>query len=106
MAGIPMGIPNSKRLLRAVFDRRGVRVQRATSDELPLVDGRCSPHGWCLVETGKDCRPASWVGVHATRPCEELNMTVTQRELYRVRFMKRGEIPQRLTAGVSMNEAR
>ena len=97
------GIPNSERLLRAVLDRRGVRVLRASAEELPLVDGRCSPQGWCLVESGKDCRPQAWA-LNA-QPCEQLNMTATQRELYSTRFKARKDIPAHLTAGVSMNEA-
>ncbi|KAL3931628.1 MAG: hypothetical protein SGPRY_001044 [Prymnesium sp.] len=46
------------------------KVSRVSAEELPLVDGRCTAHGWCLVEEGKDCRPAqrSW----AARPCEEV----------------------------------
>uniref|UniRef100_A0A7S2I821 Uncharacterized protein n=1 Tax=Haptolina brevifila TaxID=156173 RepID=A0A7S2I821_9EUKA len=97
------GIPNSERLLRAVLDRRGVQVQRVTPEQLPLVDGRCSPQGWCLVEEGKDCRPKTWA--LPSRPCEELNMSATQRELYKQRFKPRKDIAGHMVTGVAMNEA-
>jgi hypothetical protein len=97
------GITNSERLLRAVLDRRGVRVQRVSAEDLPLVDGRCTPQGWCLVEEGKDCRPATWPW--PTRPCEEHNMTATQKELYLQRFRPRSAIAPHMVAGVSMNNA-
>ena len=66
-------MPNSERLLRAVLDRNRVQVRRVSADEIPLVDGRCSAQGWCLVEEGKDCRPATWPW--PTRPCEVLHPT-------------------------------
>jgi hypothetical protein len=66
-------VPNSERLLRAVLDRNRVQVRRVSADEIPLVDGRCSAQGWCLVEEGKDCRPATWPW--PTRPCEVLHPT-------------------------------
>ena len=97
------GITNSERLLRAVLDRRGVRVQRVSAEDLPLVDGRCTPQGWCLVEEGKDCRPATWPW--PARPCEEHNMTATQKELYLQRFRPRSAIAPHMVAGVSMNNA-
>ena len=99
------GIPNSERLLRAVLDRNGVQVNRVTPEELPLVDGRCSPFGWCLVEEGKDCRPKSWS--YPTRPCEALNATPTQRALYSKRFSPRAAIASDMksTVGDAMNEA-
>ena len=103
--GIGRGIPNSERLLRAVFDRNGVRVLRVTADELPLVDGRCSPYGWCLVEEGKDCRPSQWS--LPARPCETLNMSASQRHLYEhERFKPRGQIAKHLVRGIAMNEQR
>jgi hypothetical protein len=100
---IGRGIPNSERLIRAVYDRRRVRVLRVSADELPLVDGRCSPQGWCLVEEGKDCRPVSWSW--PTKPCEQHNMTSLQRELYSQRFKARKDIAKHMVAGVAMNEA-
>ena len=92
-------------ILRAVLDRNGVQVNRVTPEELPLVDGRCSPFGWCLVEEGKDCRPKSWS--YPTRPCEALNATPTQRALYSKRFSPRAAIASDMksTVGDAMNEA-
>ena len=103
--GIGKGIPNSERLLRAVLDRNGVKVERVLPAELPLVDARCSPYGWCLVEEGKDCRPATWS--YATKPCELLNATGEQRALYANRFKPRAAIAHdmRKTVGEAMNEA-
>ena len=103
---IGRGISNSERLLKAVLDRRGVRVQRESVEQLPLVDGRCTPHGWCLVEEGKDCRPARWPW--PSMPCEQhflANSTSSQKELYADRFKKRRDIASHLVAGVAMNEA-
>ena len=102
---IGRGIPNSERLLRAVLDRNGVLVSRVEPEDLPLVDGRCSPFGWCLVEQGKDCRPQRWS--YPCKPCEELNATATQRALYDKRFKPRAAIAadMRSTVGVGMNEA-
>ena len=77
--------------------------QRVSADALPLVDGRCSPHGWCLVETGKDCRPERWSW--PVRPCEEHNMTSEQRELYAQRFKARKTIAGHRTRGIAMNDA-
>ena len=48
-------------------------MRRVSADEIPLVDGRCSAQGWCLVEEGKDCRPATWPW--PTRPCEVRSTT-------------------------------
>ena len=100
---IGRGITNSERLLRAVLDRRGVRVQRVSASELPLVDGRCTSMGWCLVEEGKDCRPPKWTW--PGRPCEEHNMTTAQKQLYEQRFKPRAAIASHLVTGVSMNDA-
>ena len=61
--------------------------------------------GWCLVEEGKDCRPAAWPW--PTRPCEVLNATANQQGcLYANRFKPRVEV-QRLCSvqGLSMNDA-
>ena len=112
---IGKGIPNSERLLRAVLDRNGVKVERVTAADLPLVDGRCSPFGWCLVEEGKDCRPTKWTWAdpaskpsnQPTRPCEELNATASQRALYANRFKPRAAIAKDMSAsvGLGMNEA-
>ena len=74
-----------------------------TADALPLVDGRCSPRGWCLVESGKDCRPAAWT--LPSRPCEEHNATAAQRELYAQRFKPRSEIDKSMAKSIAMNEA-
>lgn len=74
-------------------------------EKLPLVDGRCSPFGWCLVEEGKDCRPATWPW--QTKPCETLNASSVQRDcLYANRFKPRAEV-ERLcpTTGLNMNDA-
>ena len=101
--GIGRGIPNSERLLRAVLDRNGVKVERVEPQRLPLVDARCSPYGWCLVEEGKDCRPPSWA--HPARPCEAHNMTAAQRALYAERFKPRAKIGGQLVKGIAMNEA-
>ena len=103
--GIGRGIPNSERLLRAVFERNGVRVERVEAAQLPLVDARCSPFGWCLVEEGKDCRPTSWTW--NTKPCEQLNVSDSTRQLYANRFKPRAEIREhmRSTVGEAMNEA-
>jgi hypothetical protein len=102
---IGRGIPNSERLLRAVLDRNGVKVDRVDPEALPLVDGRCSPFGWCLVEEGKDCHPRSWTW--PSRPCEQLNATATQRDLYAQRFKPRAAIEgyMKRTVGVGMNGA-
>ena len=97
------GIPNSERLLRKVLDRHRVRVDRVAAGALPLVDGRCSADGWCLVEEGKDCRPTSWA--HPAKPCEAHNMTASQKALYESRFKPRAKISGRLVAGIAMNEA-
>ena len=108
-------------------------VSRVPAEEMPLVDGRCSPYGWwqgrtsctphtvhlprgalltlctvcgagwCLVETGKDCHPAAWTW--PARPCEELNATSAQRELYAQRFKPRASIDRSMVRGVAMNEA-
>ena len=104
-AGIGKGIPNSERLLRAVLDRNGVKVERVEPAELPLVDARCSPFGWCLVEEGKDCRPLTWSW--PTKPCELLNASASQRALYANRFKPRAAIAKdmRATVGEAMNEA-
>ena len=99
---IGRGISNSERLLKAVLDRRGVRVQRVSPEAIPLVDGRCVSQGWCLVENGKDCRPAT-VPLR-TKPCETYNMTATQQELYKQRFLPRKKIAPHLAAGVPMND--
>ena len=82
------------------------QVERVEPAELPLVDARCSPFGWCLVEEGKDCRPKTWAW--PTKPCEELNATGEQRALYAQRFKPRAQIAQdmRRTVGEAMNEAR
>lgn len=87
---IGKGIPNSERLLKAVLERNGVAVARVPPEALPLVDGRCSPYGWCLVETSKDCRPVTWP--YAAKPCETRNATQTQRALYANRFKPRATI--------------
>lgn len=103
---IGKGIPNSERLLRAVLDRNRVQVKRVSAEQIPLVDGRCSAQGWCLVEEGKDCRPATWPW--PTKPCEVLNASQEQRGcLYKNRFLARAEV-QRLCSvkGLSMNDAR
>ena len=97
------GIPNSERLLRKVLDRHRVKVDRVQPGVLPLVDGRCSAEGWCLVEEGKDCRPPSWA--HPARPCEAHNMTAAQRALYAERFKPRAKIGGQLVKGIAMNEA-
>ena len=99
------GIPNSERLLRKVLDRHRVKVDRVQPGVLPLVDGRCSADGWCLVEEGKDCRPKSWAW--PTKPCEELNATASQRALYANRFKPRAAIAKDMSAsvGLGMNEA-
>lgn len=100
------GIPNSERLLRSVFERNGVQVSRITPEELPLVDARCSPFGWCLVEENKDCRPARWSW--PAKVCEHLNATDKQRALYAQRFQPRARIAKEakeMVDGVSMNEA-
>ena len=97
------GIPNSERLLRKVLDRHRVKVDRVQPAVLPLVDGRCSAEGWCLVEEGKDCRPPSWA--HPARPCEAHNMTAAQRALYAERFKPRAKIGGQLVKGIAMNEA-
>ena len=90
---------------RAVLDRNGVQVDRVEAADLPLVDARCSPFGWCLVEEGKDCRPTTWSW--PTKPCEQLNATGEQRALYLNRFKPRSAIAgdMRKTVGVAMNEA-
>ena len=70
-----------------------------------LSTQHATPHGWCLVETGKDCRPASWPW--PSKPCEELNATASQRALYAQRFKPRAAIARdmRRTVGEGMNEA-
>lgn len=83
-------IPNSERLLRAVLDSHEVSVTRVTAAQLPLVDGRCSAEGWCLVEEGKDCRPSTWTW--PTKLCEQLNTTAEQRQLYASRFESRAVV--------------
>lgn len=88
-----------------MLDRNRVQVRRVSADEIPLVDGRCSAQGWCLVEEGKDCRPAAWPW--PTRPCEVLNASANQQGcLYANRFKPRVEV-QRLCSvqGLSMNDA-
>jgi hypothetical protein len=83
--------------------QRGVRVSRVPPEDLPLVDGRCSAHGWCLVEEGKDCKPSTWAW--PATPCEQLNMSAAQRDLYAQRFKPRHEIAAHIVKGVSMNDA-
>lgn len=83
-------IPNSERLLKAVLDVHDVTVTRVTAEQLPLVDGRCSAEGWCLVEEGKDCRPSTWTW--PAKPCEKLNTTAEQRQLYASRFESRAVV--------------
>ena len=98
------GITNSERLLHRVLSFNGVKVQKVDAVALPLVDGRCSPSGWCLVEVGKDCRPAHWVW--PAQPCLEMNATAAQREVYEKRFEQRSKIEYLMkgTVGVEMNE--
>ena len=90
-------------MLRAVLDRNGLRVERVTAEQ--LAEGHCSGFGWCLVEEGKDCRPAKWSW--PSLPCEQLNATAQQRELYAQRFKPRAAIAKDMsrTVGVGMNEA-
>jgi len=100
------GVPNSERLLKKVLDNNLVKVQRVTAEQLPLVDGRCTARGWCLVEEGKDCRPATWSW--AARPCEEIEMTPGQKCLFEHRFLARRIVAQKCggaTNGIAMNEA-
>ena len=101
---IGKGIPNSERLLYRVLDRNGVKVQKVDAHALPLVDGRCSGSGWCLVEVGKDCRPPQWSW--PSKPCLELNTTAAQKEIYDRRFEQRAKIEHLMksTVGVEMNE--
>ena len=90
-----------------MLDRNRVKVARVPAKQLPLVDGRCSAQGWCLVEENKDCRPPPPWGSDV-RPCEDLNATAQQRQLYRDRFDPRAVIASRArgTLGkIKLNEA-
>ena len=78
-------------------------MKRVSAEQIPLVDGRCSAQGWCLVEEGKDCRPEKWT--LAVRPCEELNATAEQRELYQQRFKPRAQINRSVAQRVTLDEA-
>ena len=66
----------------------------------PLVDGRCSPLGWCLVEPGKDCWPADFAWRVA--PCSSRTATDGQRLLYAQRWVERRSILPSLASGVSL----
>ena len=79
-------------------------MRRVSADEIPLVDGRCSAQGWCLVEENKDCRPTKWSW--PAKPCDHLNATAAQKELYAQRFKTRAELRgAALVKGISLNEA-
>ena len=94
-------VGNSEQLLRRVLTRHAVPVTSVPPDELPLVDGRCSPRGWCLVEPGKDCWPQerrAW----AAPPCSQLNATEAQRLLYAQRWVERRTILPSLAEGISL----
>ena len=92
------GIRNSEQLLKAVLDKRGVRVEQLDAHQMPLIDGRCSGRGgeaigqrrksYCLVEENKDCRPATWT--RDVKPCDcERNATNEVRALHGARFRAR-----------------
>jgi hypothetical protein len=92
------GIRNSEQLLKAVLDKRGVRVQQLDAQQMPLIDGRCSGRGgeasgqrrksYCLVEENKDCRPATWT--RDVKPCDcERNVTSEVKALHGARFRAR-----------------
>ena len=95
-------VGNSEQLLRRVLTRHGVTVTSVPPDELPLVDGRCSPHGWCLVEPGKDCWPAEYAW--EAPPCSGLNATEAQRLLYAQRWVERRTILPSLARGVALTD--
>ena len=80
--------------------RGGVAVESVPPDELPLVDGRCSAQGWCLVEPGKDCWPSRYS--LAAPPCSRLNATDEQRLLYAQRWVERRTISPALAKGVAL----
>jgi hypothetical protein len=93
------GIRNSEQLLKAVLDKRGVRVEQLSAGKMPLIDGRCSGQGgtsgsgqprksYCLVEVNKDCRPDTWT--RNIQPCDcERNATSEVRALHESRFRAR-----------------
>ena len=95
-------VGNSEQLLRRVLDKHSVGVAFIPPDQLPLVDGRCSPEGWCLVEPGKDCWPSgySW----DAQPCSSHNMSDAQRLLYAQRWVERRTILPSLARGVGLLE--
>ena len=100
-------VGNSEQLLKKSLALHGVlskHVTRVPPEMLPLVDSRCSPQGTCLVEEGKDCRPAQYTW--RAPPCEALNASDAQRLLYAQRWVPRQELLPSLTQGIDLTSRR